>query len=91
MADSYIKWLDEIKESVDWDRATNGVFEQYLPELPKQAKPKKPDFKVTKGKVTHTKRRISGGKITVEMDDVDAITGCSTGLIRRRPSIHRRF
>ena len=71
MADSYIKWLDEIKEAVDWDRATNGIFEQYLPELPKQAKPKKPDFKVTKGKVTHTKRRISGGKITVEMDDID--------------------
>ena len=71
MADSYIKWLDEIKEAVDWDRATNGIFEQYLPELPKQAKPKKPDFKVTKGKVTHTKRQISGGKITVEMDDID--------------------
>jgi hypothetical protein len=71
MADSYIKWLDEIKEAVDWDRATNGIFEQYLPELPKQAKPKKPDFKVTKGKVTHTKRRINGGKITVEMDDID--------------------
>jgi SPP1 gp7 family putative phage head morphogenesis protein len=71
MADSYIKWLDEIKEAVDWDRATNGIFEQYLPELPKQAKPKKPDFKVTRGKVTHTKRRISGGKITVEIDDVD--------------------
>lgn len=71
MADHYLKWVKEIEESVDWDRATNGVFEQYLPKLDAQKPKEKPPFKVERGKVTHTKRRIGSGTITVEADDID--------------------
>jgi len=71
MADHYLKWVKEIEESVDWDRATNGVFEQYLPKLDAQKPKEKPPFKVERGKVTHAKRRIGSGTISVEADDVD--------------------
>ena len=71
MADHYLKWVKEIQESVDWDRATNGIFEQYLPKLDAQKPKEKPPFKVKRGKVTHTKRRIGSGTITVEADDID--------------------
>ena len=71
MADHYLKWVKEIEESVDWDRATNGVFEQYLPKLDAQKPKEKPPFKVERGKVTHAKRKIGSGTISVEADDVD--------------------
>ena len=71
MAESYLGWLDQLDDAVKTKKMTKGSFDQYLPELPQPKKQKQPDFKVKKGAVTHTKRRIKNGEIIVDKDGVD--------------------
>ncbi|QBG46055.1 phage head morphogenesis protein [Verrucomicrobia bacterium S94] len=74
MAENYVSWLDQLDDAVKNKKITKGTFEQYLPEAPKPKKQKKPDFKVKKGSVTHTKREIKNGEILVDKDGVNNST-----------------
>ncbi len=74
MAESYLGWLDQLDVAVKKKKMTQGTFEQYLPEAPQPKKQKKPDFKVKKGAITHTKRRIKNGEILVDKDGVSNST-----------------
>jgi len=70
MAENYLKWIDELKTAVNEKRTLNGVFEQYTSKQV-EAPNKKPEFKVDKSKVTHTKRSLSKGKVIASAEDVD--------------------
>jgi SPP1 gp7 family putative phage head morphogenesis protein len=86
MAAGYLEWLDKLDDAVKNKKMTQGAFEQYLPDLPSPKKQQKPDFKVEKGAVTHTKRKIKNGEILVEKDGVD-----NTAIFNRGSAVKGGF